>query len=1751
MKLSITKINFGEVVVDEELIKNFNVINDSNYDITATISVNDLNFLVSPISILVKANKTANVIVKFKPQLIQQYSANVTVTAGLVSSQLNVVGIGIKPEISIIPTLLEIGNSAINQSKTAEFTIKNISSKGILKISNIVSSDSKFSVNKTTASILPLEETKVQVTFLSAFSGNYATVISIHNNSLTPIVDLNVTANALVPIIASDKLSLDFGSVAINDFRELDVTLSNNGSVELIISNVVVSSGFTLNSETSYVLQQYETAIIKVKFKPEDSTQLNGKLTIFSNDITTGNLEIDLSGKGSYEPNIEIEDNSLNFGSVALFSNTNKKVRIFNRGTVSLNVVASCSNSVFTVLPTNVSIDPNSFSDLIITFIPDTITSYSENLIINSNDPDSSTILIPLSGVSTIPISVNTNFINFGTNKIGSEAIKKLAITNNSSIDLTVELNSNLTQFSSDNIIVIQSKEKKYVDISYVAIDETENNGILIVSVLATSLQVDLKGKGGSPKILVEDEFNFNNINIGEEKTGTLSISSGNTIPLTVTEVLIDNPNFILSHNFPKTFSKIETISIKHESTFIGLDNAVLTIKSDDFTNPIKLVNISANGVSPDISIDKKIVEFGNVSLNELSTKTIKILNLGDGILTIDSVVFSPNDKFYSDMNNFIIDPKGEYEFIIKFLPTILQEEECEITFSSNDLDTPDIKIQATGIGSTSQIETSLSPIDFGIVSINTILQKTLTIKNVGEAQLAINATVNSLAYVLDELNILLNQQESKELSITFTPSSVQSYPATLNLQTNDINNPNVQIGLVGSGAQLPKANIKPNFIDFSEVPVDTSSQRTIVIKNEGTANLNVGYHFEENYPEFKLTTSAGAAWPENVVKIIAPGTQENFNLNFNPHLIKKVEDVLVFTTDDTNLLTYEILVKAKGVAGILEWSVATLQLPKEIKETAEGLSDILGVFVTVLELLNVVLETVKVFIIDLTDPAKLLIKALITILEQLKKQLEASGIYFLPLLPTESKISPTLTPEAFTGIDVTGLQFAVGDRFNSIKGGSKAFINKICASLDDPADTNRPKFSADAKAGCLVLAMDSGNIFPLIQKIYKMARIFQLEFKVNFNPPSSITGIAGKDKCRVTFTAAEGALPNAYVIFRSEVQGGEFVPCDYIVNGVETKAYWTDRMTGYAVGDYVCVGTTTIWESIMIATGKSEDESRSIFDSGSISAILELMGSPDGLKLVFDDKTNNKTPLQNDKIYYYVVCSASVGDDKKIKEELLGQKYSDLIDIVKYDTAGNKIERLAFKYENLYAIGPKSAEIALMPKSTFIENLTGEARCRHFSCGDTVEKNESLPIDVNRYENIKAGKAISLKNKNIVTSSLDVTISRKNKTENPDIFSIPKNEYHFSQENSTIVFLKPNFFLLNDDLDVTYKIRSFSGKQESIKNQLINVGSLKNDPIITLKSNLEATSLQIQLKYSIDDDIEKTIPLSQENYQILDIYKGRVQLKSNTLTDYLNVNNVTAQCSYSYYAGFESNFKCTNSLFNKTYWQPIECDNGTTLCPGYENRCCFYNVNGSCSNSGISKRIAYKVNEDFTLGASSENIPFIEFYDSVYCQNGITAQRCDGYSKTANRAGYKNPPDWYRTKSMKELFPFLFEIIDYLEDFLKSLLNSIEKMTQAIINFINLIQKKIAYIKSFIQRIKDLVDLLIAMFDIGSVYALHVPINVGGNEYLKSAIKTAKSGPDSGPEGYTAGVVLAYGGVGTAEVAQAAEGVLMLLFGK
>jgi len=165
------------------------------------------------------------------------------------------------------------------------------------------------------------------------------------------------------------------------------------------------------------------------------------------------------------------------------------------------------------------------------------------------------------------------------------------------------------------------------------------------------------------------------------------------------------------------------------------------------------------------------------------------------------------------------------------------------------------------------------------------------------------------------------------------------------------------------------------------------------------------------------------------------------------------------------------------------EWKSTLNLMPEVVLESADQVSKVLKKFRTVLNIILTILETAKMFLIDLGNPLKVILEGIVEFIVGILNDLNQSvGIYIL-------LVGPVIQ----------------GQKFLDIKGGIANFNQKFAAALYDSADGNRPQFTDTSEVHSFVIVLDSGNLAGIVEQFVKLIIAIGESITQNLPPPDNV----------------------------------------------------------------------------------------------------------------------------------------------------------------------------------------------------------------------------------------------------------------------------------------------------------------------------------------------------------------------------------------------------------------------------------------------------------------------------------------------------------------------------------------------------------------------------------------------------------------------------------------------------------------------
>ncbi|MFY0577286.1 choice-of-anchor D domain-containing protein [Cystobacter fuscus] len=245
---------------------------------------------------------------------------------------------------------------------------------------------------------------------------------------------------------------VNFDEVRVGATKSLQVVITNSGSGPVTFADVVIegSSTFRLDppiGRNTPVTIYPGSKSLTVQFLPtiESETPVRGTLRLFSSDPAIDDIAVGLSGVG-VKPVLQVDRSPLSFGdqNVGVPGGTSLQVTLSNPGTGKLHIsniaTTGASFSVAPSLPFDVT-RTGGPQVLTVTFAPTEVAPFAGALTFSTNDPDSSSVRIELSGNGRRLLRVNpeSSRVEFGSTPVQTTVAQTVTLSNDGSQDITVQ----------------------------------------------------------------------------------------------------------------------------------------------------------------------------------------------------------------------------------------------------------------------------------------------------------------------------------------------------------------------------------------------------------------------------------------------------------------------------------------------------------------------------------------------------------------------------------------------------------------------------------------------------------------------------------------------------------------------------------------------------------------------------------------------------------------------------------------------------------------------------------------------------------------------------------------------------------------------------------------------------------------------------------------------------------------------------------------------------------------------------------------------------------------------------------------------------------------------------------------------------------------------------------------------------------------------------------------------------------------
>ena len=326
----------------------------------------------------------------------------------------------------------------------------------------------------------------------------------------------------------------------------------------------------------------------------------------------------------------------------------------------------------------------------------------------------------------------------------------------------------------------------------------------------------------------------------------------------------------------------------------------------------------------PGLAIAPISQDFGDLPVGSSSTQAIRLSNTGNENLDASKALLlgTNADEFSLEDGGapFILLAGASHDMSVRLRPTTAGGKKAilQLKFNGTAYDST-VNIAVVGFGDPGEVaDIAMSAMahNYGDVEIGLTLLSTFLATNTGALDLQVTALTvlgpDSAEFAVDSdaLPFVIAPGDSRELRVSFSPTSAGLKGAMLRLESNDWDTPIVNISLTGNGISVgaPELSVSSRSHDFGNADIGDSLSFTFQIGNDGTMELEC-YSTDllgTDSTEFSIQ-QGGAPFT------LSPATARNLVVSFNPTSQGTKSCVLQLTSNDPNEETLHVSLIGHG----------------------------------------------------------------------------------------------------------------------------------------------------------------------------------------------------------------------------------------------------------------------------------------------------------------------------------------------------------------------------------------------------------------------------------------------------------------------------------------------------------------------------------------------------------------------------------------------------------------------------------------------------------------------------------------------------------------------------------------------------------------------------------------------------------------------------------------------------------------------
>ena len=357
------------------------------------------------------------------------------------------------------------------------------------------------------------------------------------------------------------------------------------------------------------------------------------------------------------------------------------------------------------------------------------------------------------------------------------------------------------------------------------------------------------------------------------------------------------------------------------------------------------IASLSLVSKAETLKVNPKFVNFGEIEIGNTKKAVITIKNPTDESIKIDKMELSNDVNFFLAVwggnkpckGNKWLKPQEECTVVIRFTPFKEKKYEEEFTIKTKGGDEITVDLEGKGVNlSPDKPRIVIRPskregeeYNFGKVFANDRAVEVFLISNKGKHNLVFTKPIRVSDDDHFEVNPyggnrpcnsyqpVLRKNRTCTIEVYFYPTKDKKYSTDLKLNTNDPDNKEIKIKLLGKGTYKaePDIEIVKSKDNFPDEKIDKQAKLQISIYNYGNTMLEINeIKLKKEDDIFKLDLKGGKRPCSTEMPSIEPHDYCTVYVRFKPKEEKKYKTELIIKSNDPDDDEIKITLKGKGI---------------------------------------------------------------------------------------------------------------------------------------------------------------------------------------------------------------------------------------------------------------------------------------------------------------------------------------------------------------------------------------------------------------------------------------------------------------------------------------------------------------------------------------------------------------------------------------------------------------------------------------------------------------------------------------------------------------------------------------------------------------------------------------------------------------------------------------------------------------------